>query len=243
MVGRLSLHHRRGRDGRGRRWSGAKACASAARGVPAAAFLGFTQFCVNFNAVYLAERYITSGAGRDGVRAAAHPQQPARLGVARAEAGRALRSGLAGRGRAASPCCSRMSCASIPARSTAILIGIGLTLVGMLGASSPTSSRRGPKVRHIAAVRLLAWSMATGAVIDAVDRLAVAGPAGVRPASPPIGSGLLYLALLASALAFSLYLSGGAADRPGARRPIRACWCRSSPWAFRPGSKIIAGPR
>src|SRR3954465_4228767 len=31
------------------------------RGIAAAAFLGFTQFCVNFNAVYLAERHITSG--------------------------------------------------------------------------------------------------------------------------------------------------------------------------------------
>src|SRR5689334_114556 len=31
------------------------------KGLLAAAFLGFTQFCVNFNAVYLAERHITSG--------------------------------------------------------------------------------------------------------------------------------------------------------------------------------------
>src|SRR3954469_8872848 len=30
-------------------------------GFTAAIFLGFTQFCVNFNAVYLAERHITSG--------------------------------------------------------------------------------------------------------------------------------------------------------------------------------------
>ena len=30
-------------------------------GLATAAFLGFTQFCVNFNAVYLAERHITSG--------------------------------------------------------------------------------------------------------------------------------------------------------------------------------------
>jgi drug/metabolite transporter (DMT)-like permease len=30
-------------------------------GLLAAAFLGFTQFCINFNAVYLAERHITSG--------------------------------------------------------------------------------------------------------------------------------------------------------------------------------------
>src|SRR5689334_19092242 len=31
------------------------------KGLIAASFLGFTQFCVNFNAVYLAERHITSG--------------------------------------------------------------------------------------------------------------------------------------------------------------------------------------
>jgi len=30
-------------------------------GLLAAGFLGFTQFCINFNAVYLAERHITSG--------------------------------------------------------------------------------------------------------------------------------------------------------------------------------------
>ena len=29
--------------------------------IAAALFLGFTQFCINFNAVYLAERHITSG--------------------------------------------------------------------------------------------------------------------------------------------------------------------------------------
>src|SRR6058998_1475696 len=31
------------------------------RGLAAAVLLGFTQFCLNFNAVYLAERHITSG--------------------------------------------------------------------------------------------------------------------------------------------------------------------------------------
>src|SRR6476660_10440663 len=31
------------------------------KGLAAAVFLGFTQFCLNFNAVYLAERHITSG--------------------------------------------------------------------------------------------------------------------------------------------------------------------------------------
>src|SRR3954454_2405309 len=42
------------------RWKGDK-LSIGRKGLIAAAFLGFTQFCVNFNAVYLAERHITSG--------------------------------------------------------------------------------------------------------------------------------------------------------------------------------------
>ena len=42
------------------RWKG-ESLRLGRKGLLAAAFLGFTQFCVNFNAVYLAERHITSG--------------------------------------------------------------------------------------------------------------------------------------------------------------------------------------
>src|SRR5437764_4629129 len=42
------------------RWKG-ESLSIGRKGLLAAAFLGFTQFCLNFNAVYLAERHITSG--------------------------------------------------------------------------------------------------------------------------------------------------------------------------------------
>ena len=60
MVRRLSLHHCG--DGHGARCEdgAAKACALAGGCFPAL-LLGFAQFCINFNAVYLAERHITSG--------------------------------------------------------------------------------------------------------------------------------------------------------------------------------------
>jgi drug/metabolite transporter (DMT)-like permease len=51
---------------------------------------------------------------------------------------------------------------------------------------------------------LLAWSMAIGALMDAVLAFAVAGPPTFDP-RPAYLAGLLYLALAASALAFSLY--------------------------------------
>ena len=42
------------------RWRG-ESLGIGRKGILTAIFLGFTQFCVNFNAVYLAERHITSG--------------------------------------------------------------------------------------------------------------------------------------------------------------------------------------
>ena len=74
--------------------------------------------------------------GRDGVRAAGDPQQPARLGLPRPAPEPALRAGARWSRSPASPCCSSTSCGEHPARADAILLGIGLTLVGMLGASA-----------------------------------------------------------------------------------------------------------
>ena len=69
------------------------------RGIGAATFLGFTQFCVNFNAVYLAEQHITSGVVATVFALLLIPATPARLGVARPAADDAVRVELAGRGR------------------------------------------------------------------------------------------------------------------------------------------------
>jgi drug/metabolite transporter (DMT)-like permease len=51
---------------------------------------------------------------------------------------------------------------------------------------------------------LLAWSMAIGAALDAIIAFTVAG-APTFDSRPSYNAGLLYLALAASALAFSLY--------------------------------------
>jgi drug/metabolite transporter (DMT)-like permease len=166
-------------------------------------FLGIFQFFVNFNAVYLAERHITSGLVATVFALLVIPntllgwaflgQQPTRRFVWCSLAA------LAG-----------MSLLFVhelqehPGRTAAILTGIGLTLVGMTGASAANVFQARDKVRAYPLFALLAWSMGMGALIDATFALAIAGPPVIEYR---IGywAGVLYLALFASAIGFSLY--------------------------------------
>jgi drug/metabolite transporter (DMT)-like permease len=85
-----------------------------------------------------------------------------------------------------------------------VVIGIILTLCGMLGAAIANVAQARPEVRKYPLFGLLAWSMAVGAVVDVLIALLVAGPPVFDP-RPLYWLGLLYLALAASVLTFSLY--------------------------------------
>ena len=168
-----------------------------------AVFLGFTQFCINFNAVYLAERHITSGV------------------VATVFALLLIPSSLLGWAFLGHRPTSRFVWSSVVAVSGIVLLfvhelrahaasagqvvsGIGLTLVGMLGASTANVVQARPEIRRFPLLGLLAWSMAAGAVIDGALALAMTGPPVFDP-RPAYWAGLLYLAILASVVTFSLY--------------------------------------
>jgi drug/metabolite transporter (DMT)-like permease len=169
----------------------------------AAIFLGFTQFCVNFNAVYLAERHITSGVVATVFALLLIPsslmgwaflgQRPTRRfawSSLVAVAGIALLFDHE----------LRAHSASVPQ----IVSGIGITLIGMVGASVANAVQARPEIRRFPLFPLLAWSMAAGAAIDAAFAYAFAGPPAFDP-RPAYWAGLLYLALAASVLTFSLY--------------------------------------
>ena len=173
------------------------------RGLAAAAFLGFTQFCLNFNAVYLAERHITSGVVAavfalllipssllGWVFLGHKPTQRFFWSSTVAVAGIALLFVHELQGH--------------PADASQISVGIALTLVGMLGASIANVVQARPEIRHYPLFGLLAWSMAAGALIDGVIAFAMTGPPTFDP-RPEYWAGLLYLALAASVLTFSLY--------------------------------------
>ncbi len=173
------------------------------RGLVAALFLGFTQFCINFDAVYLAERHITSGV------------------VATVFALLLIPSSLLGWAFLGQRPTARFAWASLiavagitllfvhelrehPADASAVVAGIAMSLFGMLGASIGNVMQARPEIRHLDLFGLLAWSMAAGAVIDALIAFVLAGPP-VFDTHPAYWLGLLYLALPASVLTFSLY--------------------------------------
>jgi drug/metabolite transporter (DMT)-like permease len=173
------------------------------RGLLAALVLGFCQFCVNYNAVYLAERHITSGV------------------VATVFALLLIPATLLGwvwlgdRPTVRFMWSSLVAVAGIvllflheihehAASSGAVMAGIGLTVVGMIGASIANVLQARPEIRRYPLYGLLAWSMATGAVIDGVVAYVFCGPPVFDP-SLGYWVGVLYLALAASVLTFSLY--------------------------------------
>jgi len=172
-------------------------------GLLAAGFLGFAQFCINFNAVYLAERHITSG-----VVATVF----ALLLIPSTLLGWALLGHRPSRRFAWS---SLVAVAGIvllfvhelsqhPADTRQIGAGIGLALLGMMGASVANVAQARPEIRRFPLFGLLAWSMAAGALIDGVIAFAMTGPP-VFDTHPSYWLGIVYLALFASVLTFSLY--------------------------------------
>ncbi|GAA4725456.1 DMT family transporter [Sphingomonas lutea] len=173
-------------------------------GILAAAILGALQFVINFNAVYLAEHHVTSGL------------------VATVFALLVIPNTLLGWAFLGQKPSARFAWGSLvavagimllfvhelrehPARTDEILLGIALTIVGMLGASAANVFQARDKVRRFPLFSLLTWAMGLGALMDGVIALALSG-APVIETRPGYWFGLVYLAIFASALAFSLYL-------------------------------------
>ena len=173
-------------------------------GFVAAAALGFFQFVVNFNAVYLAEHHITSGLVATVFALLLIPnsllawaflgQRPTR---------RFVWSSLVALAGIAMLFAHELR--QDPARSGGVLLGIALTLAGMLGASVANVFQAREEVKRYPLFTLLTWAMAIGAAFDGIIAFTLTG----RPViETRLGYwlGLSYLAIFASALAFSLYL-------------------------------------
>jgi drug/metabolite transporter (DMT)-like permease len=174
-----------------------------AKGALAASFLGIAQFCVNFNAVYLAERHFTSGVVATVFALLLIPSSLlawAFLGQ-RPSARFAWSSLVAVAGILL---LFAHELAEHGASSAQIAGGIALTLVGMVGASAANVFQARPEIRRFPLLALIAWSMAAGAVIDGILAYVMTGPPVFDP-RPVYWAGLLYLALPASVLTFALY--------------------------------------
>ena len=173
-------------------------------GILAALTLGFLQFVVNFNAVYFAEHHVTSGLVATVFALLLIPNSLLAWAF------------LGQRPTARFAASSLFAVAGIgllflhelrenPAQMDAILFGIGLTLVGMMGASAANVFQALERVRRYPLFAILAWAMLLGAAMDGLFAFALTGPPVIE-ARFGYWLGLVYLAVFASALAFSLYL-------------------------------------
>ena len=174
------------------------------RGIVIAGALGFFQFVINFNAVYMAEQHITSGLVATVFALLLIPNSL--LGWA------FLGQRLTRRflwSSAVAVCGIALlfvhKLQAHPGQTDAILLGIGMTLIGMMGASVANVFQARDEVRRYPLFTIIAWAMALGALMDGLIAFVFTGPP-VFETRFGYWFGLLYLALFASALAFSLYL-------------------------------------
>lgn len=168
-----------------------------------AAVLALAQFVLNFNFVYRAESHITSGLVAVVFALLIVPNAVlARVFLGQRVGGRFLAG-------------SAVAIAGVvllfvhearadPSGPGATLIGIGLTACAILSASTANVMQATERARRYPMIPMLATAMLMGAAMDAVFAFATVGPPAIDP-RPAYLAGVLYLGLVGSSLAFTLY--------------------------------------
>jgi drug/metabolite transporter (DMT)-like permease len=170
-----------------------------------AATFGFAQFVLNFNFVYRAEAYITSG-----LVAVLF----ALLLVPNALLGRAfLKQPLSGRfllGSLVAVIGVGMLIAqeirADSASASATILGVTFTLLGVLSASVANIMQGTKRGKALPMASTLAWGMLWGTGMNAALAFTLTG-APVMEWTPAYVGGVIYLGVFASAIAFTCYFS------------------------------------
>lgn len=172
-------------------------------GMIAALVLGISQFSVNFNSVYLAEQFITSGVVATVFALLLIPNSLlAWAFLGQKPSGRFLLAGLVAVAGVGLLFVNELRSSSIANRD--IAVGLLFTIIGLLGAATANVYQAGKEAQRHPLLSLLAWSMGIGALIDIAFAFTVAGPPVFEPRAG-FWIGVLYLALFGSVLCFALY--------------------------------------
>ncbi|MDO9370793.1 MAG: DMT family transporter [Sphingopyxis sp.] len=185
-------------------------------GGPAIAFavvLGIAQFAFNFNFVYRAEQHITSGLvavlfallivpntllGRVFLRTPLEGRFMVGAGIAILGVGMMIVHEY--RAAALGP--------------AAVLTGTAFTLAGVMSASIANVMQGTRIARAQSMTVMIAWAMLFGTLADGIYAWITTGPPVIEATAAYIG-GVLYLGVMASALAFPLYFNVIRAVGPG----------------------------
>lgn len=176
-----------------------------ARGYAFAAAIGASQFCLNFNFVYRAEAFITSGLVAVVFALLLIPN----AGFARIFLGQRMgRQLLAGSAVAMAGVALLFlhEARTDPHGVASSLSGIAWTLAAVLAASVANVLQATDTARRYPMGSTLAIAMLAGAGLDAVVAWMLTGPPVIELRWGYI-AGVIYLGLFASALAFPLYFS------------------------------------
>ena len=170
-----------------------------------AAVLGVFTFVINYNGVYAAELYVTSGL----VAVTFSLLVPVNAVLARIFLKQGLsRPFLLGSGVAMLGVSLLFvhEWRSVAGSPHDVMLGIGLALLAVVFASFGSILQGSARARTIAMPTLLAWSMGWGSVFDAAAAWLRSGPPVLDLRLSYI-AGLLYLGIVASAVAFTLYFN------------------------------------
>jgi len=174
---------------------------------------GIPQFVLNFNFVYAAEQYITSGIVAVVFALLLVPNSAlAWLFLKHRVSGRFLLGSAVAMGGVALLFLNEMRFS--PASPRQVAIGIGLTMLGVLAASVSNVMQASRRFRAYPVVALLSWGMFYGMIGNFVVAALLGGPP-VFEDRFGYWLGLVYLGVFASALAFTFYLRIIRAVGPG----------------------------
>lgn len=170
-----------------------------------AAVLGFAQFVLNFNFIYRAEGYITSGLVAVLFALLLVPNAVfGRVFLGQPLSGRFLAGSLVAVMGVGMLIAQELRVDS--ATMSATVIGVVLTLAGIVSASAANIMQGTVQGKALPMASTLAWSMTWGAGMNAAIALVTTGAPVIALTLPYIG-GILYLGVFASAVTFSCFFN------------------------------------
>lgn len=177
---------------------------------------GVMQFMFNFNFVYRAEQHLPSGIPAVAYALLMIPNAIlAAIFLGRRVSPRFILGAMLG---VAGVCLLFAQQLSLPGNRAETLMGLALITAGLCSASVSNVMQASPQALRYPSLAGLAYAMLIGAGINALLALFVAGPPQWDP-RPQYLVGLLYLGVIASAVAFAMYF-----DLIRRMGPAEAAW-------------------
>jgi len=173
------------------------------RGLAFAGLLGTAQFVMNFNFVYRAEHYLTSGVVAVIYAMLLIPNSILAYLFFRQPVSRAF---IAGSGVALAGIALMLTHEYHGARvrPDMVLLGAAFSIAGLLSASAANVMQGMEIARRLPMVAVLAWAMLIGAAVDGLFAWATAGPPVIEMRLGYL-AGIAWLGLAGSVVTFPLY--------------------------------------